>query len=59
MQLVHRYGAAHCAPDEAIALFNRRDGGICLFLMQRYEEAVEELTVGGGCVQHKLNSVDP
>ena len=35
---------AHCAPDDQIALFNRRDGGICLFLMQRYEEAVEELT---------------
>jgi hypothetical protein len=27
-----------------VALFNRRDGGICLFLMQRYEEALEELT---------------
>ena len=35
---------AHCAPDDRVALFNRRDGGICLFLMQRYEEAVEELT---------------
>lgn len=38
---------AHCAPDEHIALLNRRDGGICLFLMQRYEEAVEELTGWG------------
>ena len=35
---------AHCAPDDRVARFNRRDGGICLFLMQRYEEAVEELT---------------
>ncbi len=35
---------SHCAPDDKVALFNRRDGGICLFLMQRYEEALEELT---------------
>ena len=35
---------AHCAPDDQIALYNRRDGGICLFLMQRFEEAIEELT---------------
>ena len=35
---------AHCAPDEKVALFNRRDGGICLFLMQRHAEAVEELS---------------
>ena len=32
---------SHCAPDDKVALFNRRDGGICLFLMQRYEEALE------------------
>mmetsp|Transcript_14545 Transcript_14545/g.23952 ORF Transcript_14545/g.23952 Transcript_14545/m.23952 type:complete len:437 (+) Transcript_14545:265-1575(+) len=35
---------SHCAPDANVLLYNRRDGGICLFLMQRYEEAVEELT---------------
>lgn len=35
---------AHCAPDEKVALFNRRDGGICLFLMQRHAEAAEELS---------------
>ena len=34
---------AHCAPTAEIARFNRRDGGICLFLMQRYDECVEEL----------------
>lgn len=35
---------AHCSPDDQVALYNRRDGGICLFLMERYEEAIEELT---------------
>ena len=35
---------AHCAPDEKVALFNRRDGGICLFLMRRHAEATEELS---------------
>ena len=34
---------AHCAPTAEIERFNRRDGGICLFLMQRYDECVEEL----------------
>ena len=34
---------AHCAPTAEVARFNRRDGGICLFLMQRYDECVEEL----------------
>ena len=33
----------HCAPTEEIKRFNRRDGGICLFLMRRYDEAAEEL----------------
>jgi hypothetical protein len=33
----------HCSPDERVRLFNRRDGGICLFLMHRMEEAIEEL----------------
>ena len=34
----------HCSPDERVRLFNRRDGGICLFLMNRMEEAIEELS---------------
>ena len=34
---------AHCAPTAEIERFNRRDGGICLFIMQRYDECVEEL----------------
>ena len=34
---------AHCAPTAEIERFNRRDGGICLFLMRRYDECVEEL----------------
>lgn len=34
---------SHCAPDARVAAYNRRDGGICLFLMKRYEEAIEEL----------------
>ena len=34
----------HCSPDERVRLFNRRDGGICLFLVNRMEEAIEELS---------------
>jgi hypothetical protein len=26
---------ASCAPDDKIAMLNRRDGGICLFLLKR------------------------
>lgn len=33
----------HCSPSPEIKRFNRRDGGICLFLMQRWDEAREEL----------------
>ena len=34
---------ALCAPDAAVAALNTRDRGICLYLSQRYGDAIAEL----------------
>jgi hypothetical protein len=34
---------AACAPDASVAALNTRDRGICLYLSQRYGDAILEL----------------
>ena len=34
---------AFCAPDASVAALNTRDRGICLYLSQRYGDAIAEL----------------
>jgi|TARA_B110000967_G_scaffold154965_2_gene159697 hypothetical protein len=34
----------HCSPTDEVKRFNVRDGGICLFLLKRYNESAETLS---------------